>query len=501
MSFTKNQISELGCFVASTLVHTKEGLRPIEQIKVGDYVLSKPEADQGGSIYKRVNQTFKYDDKEVWYAEYVVLKEDHTKTKERGFFVITDNQPIWVKGYLSYEDRQFKLNELHIWESVSGLTKDMYAYEGGAVLELHDSRLAVVTTSRVGGLLMRSDIPDYGVVCTETVLAGNGGDAVIFNDGGLEITSEDVGLNYDDQLDSKDFPEDSLGHIDGFPPLLRTVYNLEVEGNHTFFIGEYGVWVHDEQKPHNSDAPTIVIDNQVFEIPISHFSSKKQSVQRPPKNEQVLDIVFEHLTPLMTENGFKADKNKRLFLSDLKEGWCDMYLMSTSYEWPKYSSLSITFNLYCQPVINLFNKIIDSDSPSKTVRRNPAPTLVASRLEWMEKVHDIEVRTWADNAEYQIRRFDQMEILLAELTEKFTTLLLPAVLSCQTLADFEKNLNPSSGIHKSILRSPRYHPIEKILAAYLIGSPTLESLCKEWETECKRYIAYMRTHPLKGQSK
>lgn len=35
-----------GCFIAGTLVHTDKGLVPIEQIKVGDMVLSQPE--QGG---------------------------------------------------------------------------------------------------------------------------------------------------------------------------------------------------------------------------------------------------------------------------------------------------------------------------------------------------------------------------------------------------------------------------------------------------------------------
>jgi hypothetical protein len=41
------------CFAAGTLVHTKEGLVPIEQIKVGDWVLSKPE-NRGEQAYKRV---------------------------------------------------------------------------------------------------------------------------------------------------------------------------------------------------------------------------------------------------------------------------------------------------------------------------------------------------------------------------------------------------------------------------------------------------------------
>jgi len=45
------------CFAKGTLVHTKEGLVPIEQIKVGDWVLSKPE-NGGEQAYKRVLQTF-----------------------------------------------------------------------------------------------------------------------------------------------------------------------------------------------------------------------------------------------------------------------------------------------------------------------------------------------------------------------------------------------------------------------------------------------------------
>ena len=46
------------CFVAGTLVHTDQGLVPIEQLKVGDLVLSKHESGEGELAYKRVLKTF-----------------------------------------------------------------------------------------------------------------------------------------------------------------------------------------------------------------------------------------------------------------------------------------------------------------------------------------------------------------------------------------------------------------------------------------------------------
>ena len=51
-------------FVAGTLVHTDKGLLPIEQLKVGDLVLSMPEDGRPEEkAYKRVIGTFKSDDK------------------------------------------------------------------------------------------------------------------------------------------------------------------------------------------------------------------------------------------------------------------------------------------------------------------------------------------------------------------------------------------------------------------------------------------------------
>ena len=47
------------CFVAGTLVHTDKGLVPIEQIKVGDLVLSRPE-DGGDSFPTEYKGLLKY---------------------------------------------------------------------------------------------------------------------------------------------------------------------------------------------------------------------------------------------------------------------------------------------------------------------------------------------------------------------------------------------------------------------------------------------------------
>ena len=81
------------CFVAGTLVHTKEGLKPIEQIKVGDWVLSKHES---GQDYKRVTKTFVHDDAQVTLLSYRVRPFD--PNGPGGFLIVTPDHPFWVPG-------------------------------------------------------------------------------------------------------------------------------------------------------------------------------------------------------------------------------------------------------------------------------------------------------------------------------------------------------------------------------------------------------------------
>jgi len=53
------------CFVAGTLVDTDEGLRPIEEIEIGDLVLSRDEIT-GETAYKPVTNLIRRHDREIW---------------------------------------------------------------------------------------------------------------------------------------------------------------------------------------------------------------------------------------------------------------------------------------------------------------------------------------------------------------------------------------------------------------------------------------------------
>lgn len=57
--------SSMGCFMKGTLVETEEGWTPIDELKVGDFVMSRPENGIGEAVPKRVVNTFRYEDKEV----------------------------------------------------------------------------------------------------------------------------------------------------------------------------------------------------------------------------------------------------------------------------------------------------------------------------------------------------------------------------------------------------------------------------------------------------
>ncbi|MDD2776653.1 MAG: polymorphic toxin-type HINT domain-containing protein [Gallionella sp.] len=197
------------CFAAGTLVHTKEGLVPIEQIKVGDYVLSKPE-NGGQQEYKRVLQTFAHAPERVINVLY-----SFDDDKNRLFpITATVNHPFWVAG--------------EGWTAAENL-RDYWTVE--RKLKLCDGNHVIT-----GGIrhIYVSEQPGVGW------MSGSN-----FNDiealGGLwDFVNHRLVANEVPVLEAIEYEE----HPEPF--LKLPVYNLEVEDFHTYYVGKHGVWVHNQ---------------------------------------------------------------------------------------------------------------------------------------------------------------------------------------------------------------------------------------------------------------
>ncbi|MES2900192.1 MAG: polymorphic toxin-type HINT domain-containing protein [Pseudomonadota bacterium] len=190
-----------GCFIKGTLVHTQDGLRPIDEIKVGHYVLSSPEDGTGSAAYKRVNNVFVHENETIRHISIF------GPTPECQFVVgATGNHPFWVEGLG--------------WTRADKLDKNDILRRGDASLAKIDRSFPVYRTSRdgVGWVQMFDRLEEsYGSV---------------FN----YAKCESVELEQDEYL------SDEVCNSDD--PFLRVrVYNLGVEDFHTYYVGSEGYWV------------------------------------------------------------------------------------------------------------------------------------------------------------------------------------------------------------------------------------------------------------------
>ena len=80
-----------GCFIAGTLVTTRSGFKPIEEIKIGDYVLSRNE-ETGEDSYKKVTDTLVRSTQEICTIE---LETGKIKSTTGHLFMVKDK---WWKS-------------------------------------------------------------------------------------------------------------------------------------------------------------------------------------------------------------------------------------------------------------------------------------------------------------------------------------------------------------------------------------------------------------------
>jgi RHS repeat-associated protein len=141
------------CFVEGTLVHTADGLKPVQEVAVGDLVLSRDEVT-GQTDYKPVSALIAGAERQIW--EVAVETVDIAGTRRTETFGTTDEHP---------------------WRLVGGEWRETRKLAPGDQLVTADGRMASV----------------------------------------LHVTH--------------------TGRVE-------STYNFEVEGFHTYFVGEVGAWVH-----------------------------------------------------------------------------------------------------------------------------------------------------------------------------------------------------------------------------------------------------------------
>lgn len=276
-AYSKQQMREPGCFVAGTLVHTKEGLRPIEQIKVGDLVLSKPESGQGAQSYQPVTKTFSYESRELFLIGMNELDRVTGKVlrHETEYFAVSGSHPIWVEYFrqLKFGGGEPIITPANAWVTV----EDYYLKHWQAALDSLETRVTPFTAYGVlengspvviyaPTRILKGLKPDEGVEFIdgdEGWSEGCVGDTVYFGARGAQIlngpgSSTSLGdaedANYDYTGYDVDSPLSLVKLSGGHLPMRRTVYNIEVANTHTYFVGELGLWVHNKNP---SSAPLL----------------------------------------------------------------------------------------------------------------------------------------------------------------------------------------------------------------------------------------------------
>ena len=229
------------CFVAGTPVWTDKGLVPIEQIKVGDLVLSRSDTT-GEQTYKRVLKTFSTEDQEIRTVSFEGYLNGEESEYLYEFVFATKEHPFYVKEYG--------------WQVVERMCRNCERWQyferanGGVVLMGHPIETLGFP------VLQLSDRKDHGFVFMNAFSEEEHGFSMWF-DGKTQTDNYHPGF-HDDRVENFRtlyhgatlscnetlFIDDLVEDVWDRTEFKATVFNIEVEDFHTYFVGELGVWVH-----------------------------------------------------------------------------------------------------------------------------------------------------------------------------------------------------------------------------------------------------------------
>ncbi len=228
------------CFVAGTRVHTDKGLVPIQDLKVGDMVLSKPENGEGELTYKRVIKTFVRKKQPIWGMVISArVRGDGTQEDDwkYEFILTTAGHPFRKTGSYDYGKSEYikKAEWVIVSQLNNGAPLSGCKYENHEVLE-NIALYRTVNPNEAFYCMFRDCSSGYLLNIDKYKQGKN-----IVPD---YFVSDYASL--DDSLETHNFDEHDDFIYDYY---LDDVYNIEVEDYHTYFAGELGVWVHNTCSP------------------------------------------------------------------------------------------------------------------------------------------------------------------------------------------------------------------------------------------------------------
>jgi transcription-repair coupling factor (superfamily II helicase) len=239
----------------------------INQIKVGDMVLSHPEHNPDvPNEYKRVLSTFKSEEKQrMYYLTYEMIDADQDQDG-KSYVFCTDSHPFWTKECIDFDDQ-----DEGIFQHIGWRPANLVDAAEGHVLETYDGKLFFVNQLLEEGERYLAGFAEEKRIAVPTTL-GNGagtlfdfrsGRPIAIGGGGIDMSSRSAYFNNlarnqeqitypatDDDPDVQFY----LSLTKTFEYYCDHVYGIEVEDNHTYFVGHEGVWVHDVRRSKNNDS-------------------------------------------------------------------------------------------------------------------------------------------------------------------------------------------------------------------------------------------------------
>jgi len=205
-------------FFGSTLVHTRESLKTISSLKIGDWVYTQNRRNTGEIMLQQITKLLPHKAP----LAFLELKEQSSERngKNKNFLFTTRMQPFWS-------------NRL-AWTTLADLPstylsepQNLKTITGDSCFQGSEMRVFATKSERYGWML----------TSMELAYCGMGGDGVLWDFQNMQeiLRAESPDLHRE-MTDSAEKLETEY---------FADVYDLEVGDTHTYFVSKAGVWVHD----------------------------------------------------------------------------------------------------------------------------------------------------------------------------------------------------------------------------------------------------------------